>query len=69
MPTIELTQTPKYGDLAVLKDNFEYGFTNSVLFIKFSRHDEEIAANNNKEYYVLTNRPPKEIIEENDYLG
>ena len=54
MPTIELTQSPKEGDLAVLKDNFDYGWGHSIMFTTFSKHDEEIAANNDKNYYILT---------------
>ena len=55
MPTIELTQTPKYGDLAVLKANFDYGLDHAVIFTRFTKHDEEIASSNNNDYYVLTN--------------
>ena len=56
MPQIKLTQTPKEGDLAVLKYNFDYGLDHAVVFTRFTKNDEEIASSNDNDYYVLTNR-------------
>lgn len=55
MPQITLTQTPKEGDLAVLKANFDYDLDHAVIFTRFTLHDEEIASSNDNNYYILTN--------------
>lgn len=48
---IILKQYPKEGEIACAKVNFE---NDLFFFSRFNKEDEEIALNNNQEYYVIS---------------
>lgn len=45
-----LKSKPIKGEIACCKDNFDMDF---FMFSRFTQHDEEIANNNDKQYYVI----------------
>ena len=58
MKKLELIKYPKKGDIACAKSNFDMGLW---LFGRFTKHDEEIALDNNTLYYVIKDNPVPSI--------